>query len=165
MASGPGNSGRYNAGKVGVALHAGAILALLGPALADAEEHVVRTRASQWVPLVLFIQPGDTVIWQGMATHETELIDGMGPEGAPGWKSELDAEGYSVTLEQAGAYIYQCAVHMYAGMAGAIVVGDGEPQNLEAIEAAIPSVEEGRVFVERVIGRMKRELNRRAARR
>ena len=51
----------------------------------SAEEHVIRTRRMQWIPAVLFIQPGDTVIFEGMRSHETMLIEGMGPaKGRPG---------------------------------------------------------------------------------
>jgi hypothetical protein len=96
-----------------------------------------------------------------MSGHETALIDGMGPDGVSVWKSELDEEGFRVTFEEAGAYIYVCDIHMYAGMVGAIVVGDGEPHNLAAIDAAVSEIDTGRVFVERMIARMKRELRRR----
>ncbi len=50
---------------------------------------------------------------------------------------------------------------MNFGMVGAIVVGDGQPQNLAAIDAALPAIEVGRVFVSRIIDRMKRTLSRR----
>lgn len=126
-----------------------------------AEEHIVRTRRTEWVPSVLFIQPGDTVVWLGMRGHETELIEGMGPEGGAQWDSLLDAEGFKVKFDASGAYIYSCDIHMSNGMVGAIVVGDVEPGNLAAIDAALPRVENGRIFVERIIDRMKRELNRR----
>ena len=112
------------------------------------------------MPTVLFIEPGDTVVWRGMSGHEAELIEQMGPEGVSIWKSDLDEEGFSVTFEEEGSYIYTCEIHMNFGMVGAIVVGDGEPHNLAAIEAAVSEVEVGRVFVERVIGRMKRALSR-----
>ena len=129
-----------------------------------AAEHEIDTRANQWVPVVLFVAPGDSIVFRGMSSHETELIEGMGPKGAEPWRSELDAEGFTVTLDVPGAYIYKCHVHMNAGMVGAIVVGDGEPSNLAAIRAALPDVELGRVFVERVVGRLERELRRRRAR-
>jgi hypothetical protein len=74
---------------------------------------------------------------------------------------ELDAEGYSVTLYVEGAYIYTCDVHMSLGMVGAIVVGDAQPRNLAAIDAAVENIDVGRIFVERIIGRMKRALARR----
>lgn len=128
---------------------------------AAAEQHVVRTRRTEWVPAVLFVQPGDTIVWRGMHGHETALVEGMGPPGAEAWKSQLDDEGFSVTLTQAGAYVYSCDIHINGGMVGAIVVGDGPPANLESIDAALSRVQTGRVFVERMIGRMKRALERR----
>jgi plastocyanin len=134
---------------------------ILGAQTASAEEHIVRTRRAEWVPPVLFIQPGDTVVWRGMRTHETALIEGMGPTDATAWRSELDAEGYSVTLHDEGVYIYTCDVHMSLGMVGAIVVGDAQPRNLAAIDAAVENIDVGRIFVERIIGRMKRALARR----
>jgi plastocyanin len=138
-----------------------AALLCAGAAPANAEEHIVRTRRSEWAPSVLFIQPGDTVVWRGMEGHETALIEGMGPPGAEHWKSALDADGFRVSFEQPGAYIYTCDIHMNAGMVGAIVVGDAPPGNLAAIDAAVPGIQTGRVFVERIVARMKRELERR----
>lgn len=134
---------------------------ILGAQTVNAEEHIVRTRRAAWVPPVLFIQPGDTVVWRGMRTHETALLEGMGPTDATAWRSELDAEGFSVTLHEEGAYIYTCDVHMSLGMVGAIVVGDAEPRNLAVIDAAVENIDVGRIFVERIIGRMKRALARR----
>ena len=136
-------------------------LLVFGMPTASAEDHIVRTRRTAWLPDVLFIQPGDTIIWQGMRTHETALMEGMGPMGAEAWASELDAEGFRITLHEEGAYIYTCEVHMGLGMVGAIVVGDAEPYNLAAIDAAVESIDVGHIFVERIIGRMKRALERR----
>jgi len=113
------------------------ILALSIPPL-RAEEHIVRTRRMEWLPSVLFIQPGDTVVWYGMQIHETELIEGMGPDGGTQWDSLIGAEGFKVTFNAPGAYIYSCDVHMNGGMVGAIVVGDVEPSNLAVIDAALP---------------------------
>ena len=138
-----------------------AVFLTAGVQTTSAEEHVVRTRRAEWVPPVLFIQPGDTVVWRGMRTHETALLEGMGPADGSAWRSELDAEGFSVTLHEEGAYIYTCDIHMSLGMVGAIVVGDSEPHNLAAIDAAVENIDVGRIFVERIVGRMKRELARR----
>lgn len=142
-------------------LQIGVLLAASSVLPAQGAEHVIRTRRTEWIPTVLFVQPGDTVTWQEMRGHETALIEGMGPPGAESWDSMLDAEGFSITLTLEGAYIYICDIHINGGMVGAIVVGDGEPSNLDAIDAALSRVEVGHVFVERVIERMKRELRRR----
>lgn len=138
-----------------------ALFAALFIPTANAEEHIVRARRAEWVPSVLFIQPGDTVVWKGMRSHETELITGMGPEGAFAWDSEIDAEDFTVTFDVEGAYIYSCDVHMNFGMVGAIIVGDDPPMNLSSIDAALPSIEVGRQAVRRIIDRVKRALARR----
>jgi len=137
------------------------VLGIVTPALTHAEEHTIRTRRMQWVPDVLFVQPGDTIIWSGMRGHETMLLPGMGPAGGDSWRSELDAEGFRVTLTEMGAYVYSCDIHINGGMVGAIVVGDSMPTNLDAIDAALVNVSNGRIFVERAIGRLKRALARR----
>jgi len=137
------------------------VLGIATPVLAHAEEHTIRTRRMQWVPDVLFVQPGDTIIWSGMRGHETMLLPGMGPAGGDSWRSELDAEGFRVTLTEEGAYVYSCDIHINGGMVGAIVVGDATPANLGAIDAAVANINAGKIFVERAIGRLKRALERR----
>ena len=144
-----------------IAIVSAAISTALIIPTADAEEHIVRARRAEWAPSVLFIQPGDSVIWKGMRSHETELISGMGPEGAFAWDSEIDAEDFTVTFDVEGAYIYSCDVHMNFGMVGAIIVGDGQPTNLASIDAALPAVEVGQQAVRRIIDRVKRALARR----
>jgi len=139
-------------------LRSGVVCLTLCGSPAFAAEHEIRTRANQWSPTVLFIEPGDSVVWVGMTGHETELIEGMGPENAMLWRSELGEEGFRVTFVEPGAYVYKCHVHLSAGMIGAIVVGSGEPPNLAEIDAALEQVEQGRAAVRRVIARMKREL-------
>jgi pseudoazurin len=148
--------------KVAVALCWGASLAAVGVAPAVAREYEIGTRGNQWAPAVLFIAPGDTVVWRGMSGHETELFDGMSPPQADYWMSALGEEGFSVTFSTEGAYIYKCHTHLSAGMVGAIVVGDGPPQNLEAIDAAVRELDVGRAFVQRIVERMKREWRRRS---
>lgn len=121
----------------------------------------MRTRGNQWTPIILFIDAGDSVTWVGMSGHETELIEGMGPENAMLWRSELDEEGFTVTFVEPGAYVYKCHVHLPAGMIGAIVVGEGQPHNLADIDAALLTLGEERAQVERVVARTKRMLARR----
>ena len=133
----------------------------VSPALA--EDHVIATRGSQWNPIVIFIGIGDSVVFAGMASHETELVAGLHPEGAALWGSELDEEGFRVTFDAPGAYIYKCHVHLNAGMVGAIVVGPTEPANLAAIDRAAAALGEERRSVQRVVARMKREIDRRVA--
>lgn len=134
--------------------------AMLG---ASAEEHVVQGVVTQWKPLVLFAQPGDTVKFMNMTGHDTETIEGMIPEGAETWKSAMGAEGFSVTVDKEGAYIYKCNPHITTGMVGAIVVGDANPPaNLAALEENLPNVKVGRNMVNRTIKKMKKALEKKA---
>jgi hypothetical protein len=95
-----------------------------------------------------------------MDGHETELVAGMAPADAATWRSELGEEGFKVRFQHEGVYIYKCHSHLSAGMFGAIVVGDGEPANLAAIEASLAGIEAGRLAIERVVAKLKDELTR-----
>ena len=97
-----------------------------------------------------------------MTGHDTASIEGMIPEGAETWQSKMGEEGYTITVEKEGAYIYKCTPHMSTGMVGAIVVGDGEPANLASLETALPDVKIGRNMVNRTIKKMKKALEKRA---
>lgn len=156
----PDNAWRIRVGNL-LAPHFLAVVLFVCAADAVAAKHEVRTRGNQWIPVVLFVEPGDTVVWVGMEGHETALVEGMGPEDAMLWRSELGEEGFEVTFVLAGAYIYKCHVHLNAGMIGAIVVGGGDPPNIAEIDAAIPQLGDERPFVERTVARMKRALARR----
>ena len=105
------------------------------PSAAQAQQHVVKGVVTQWAPMVLFINPGDQVVFKQMVGHDAETIDGMIPDGAETWKSKLGQEGFAVTLDVPGAYVYKCNPHVSLGMIGVIVVGETPPSNLAAIEA------------------------------
>ncbi len=138
------------------------LLALFAAQNAVAEQLQVKGVVTQWVPLVLFAQPGDTVTFVNMIGHDTEAIEGMMPAGAEGWKSKLGEEAYTITVEKEGAYIYKCNPHISTGMVGAIVVGDGDPANLGDIEKSLPEVKVGRNMVNRAVKKMKKALEKRA---
>ena len=136
-------------------------MALLGLSSgAPAEEHVIKGVITNWVPLVTYAKPGDTLKFMQMAGHDTESIDGMIPEGATKWKAKMGQEGFSVKLEKEGAYIYKCNPHMTTGMVGAVVVGDGEPKNLAALDKSLNDVKLGKNMVARTIKKMKQELQK-----
>lgn len=78
-------------------------------------------------------QPGDTISWKNMSTHNTKSIEV--PEGAQHWEGKLN-EDFHVTLDKPGAYVYECVPHASMGMVGVILVGDGKPANLDAINAS-----------------------------
>lgn len=98
-------------------------------------QHIVKGVVTQWAPLVLFVKPGDQIVFRQMLGHDTETIDGMIPEGAKTWKSKLGAEGFAVSPKVPGIYMYKCNPHVSLGMIGAIAVGDPPYANLAAIEA------------------------------
>ncbi len=136
-----------------------AVLALTASFCVSAEERIIQGVVTQWKPLVLFAQPGDTVRFSGMTGHDTETIDGMIPEGAETWKSKLGEEGFSITVNQEGMYVYKCNPHMSTGMVGVIIVGDTRPPaNLAAIEESLPDVKIGRNMVNRALKKAKKAL-------
>jgi pseudoazurin len=122
-----------------------------------ADEIVVTAKATAFDPMVIFIKPGDTVKWTTMAGHDTASIEGMTPEGAQAWQSKLGEE-FNVVLDKEGAYIYKCTPHVGLGMVGAIVVGEGQPKNLEQIHAH----PENKGMVGRVIKKLDQELKKKS---
>ena len=104
------------------------------------EEHVIAAGATNFTPLHLFVQPGDTVKWTNMTIHNSESMEGLIPEGAKPWKSNIGQE-IAVTLDKEGVYIYMCFPHYANGMIGAIIVG--EASNMEQIETNAKGREKG----------------------
>ena len=142
--------------KIAAALTLG--LGMGANALAD--EHVIKGVITNWVPLVTFAKPGDTIKFMQMAGHDTESVEGMLPAGATPWKSKMGDEGFSITVDKEGAYIYKCNPHMTTGMVGAIVVGDKAPANLAELEGALDSVKLGKNMVARTIKKTKQEIEK-----
>jgi pseudoazurin len=139
------------------------VIVLLSVALTSSwvssEEHIVKGVVTEWKPLVTFAQPGDTVKFMNMIGHDTEALEGMIPEGAEGWKSKLGEEGFSITVDKEGAYIYKCNPHISTGMVGTIVVGDvNPPANLEKIEENLANIKVAKNMVNRAIKKMKKAL-------
>ncbi|MEM8760563.1 MAG: plastocyanin/azurin family copper-binding protein [Pseudomonadota bacterium] len=88
----------------------------------EPETHIVEARGVKFAPMVTFINPGDTVAWERMASHNVETIDEMVPEGQPKVKTELGEE-YFTTFDTVGIVVYKCTPHWGARMGGIIVVG------------------------------------------
>jgi len=110
------------------------MLAISGSGVAaETETHTVEARAVSFDPMVIKIQPGDTVAWTNMTGHNSNSMgdeQGLIPEGGKSWKSQI-GQNYSVTLETEGVYIYKCDPHYAMGMVGAIIVG--EPVNIDEV--------------------------------
>lgn len=112
------------------------------PKSEGAETHVVTAQGLIFEPLVIKINPGDSVSWRNMSTHNSESIDGLIPEGAEKWNSPM-SQNYERTFTQEGIYVYKCTPHIGTGMGGAIIVGN--PVNLEQIKSADVSGAAGRL--------------------
>jgi len=125
-----------------------------------ADEHIIKGVITNWVPQVTYAKPGDTLKFVQMAGHDSQSIDGMIPEGAQPWKAAMGAEGFSVKLDKEGAYIFKCNPHMTTGMVGAVVVGEGAPQNLAALETSAETVKLGKNMVVRTLRKMKEDLKK-----
>jgi len=110
---------------------------------ATAEDHVIAAGATNFTPMHLFVQPGDTVQWKNMTIHDTQSMDGLIPEGAEPWKSNIGQE-LQITVTAEGVYIYKCNPHYPNGMVGAIIVG--EANNMDQIEANAKGREKGVIF-------------------
>ena len=118
------------------------LAALLGsvamPAVAE-QVHVINAQARVFVPDTVYIQPGDTVKFINMISHNSKSVEGLIPEGAESWDSQLGIN-LSLVLEKEGVYGYVCVPHIGFGMVGVIVVG--EPVNIDAaMEHAKTSLE------------------------
>ena len=98
----------------------------------SAQTHVINAEARVFNSDIAYIQPGDTVQWTNMTSHNSVSIDGMIPAGATPWQGQL-GENLQVTLTVAGIYGYYCQPHIGFGMMGVIVVG--KPTNLEEVKA------------------------------
>ena len=109
----------------------------------SAEDHVVNARATSFSPMHLFVKPGDTVQWKNMTIHDTQSMDGLIPDGAEPWKSNIGQE-LKITVTAEGVYIYKCNPHYPNGMVGAIIVG--EASNMDQIEANAKGREKGVIF-------------------
>ncbi len=125
----------------------------------ESEEHIIEGVVTQWRPMITFAKPGDTLRFKNMTGHDTQTIEGMIPEGATPWKSELGEEGYSVTVDKEGAWVYKCNPHITTGMVGVVVVGDARPPaNLETLKANVSNVKVGGNMVKRALRKLDKAL-------
>ena len=109
-----------------------------------AAEHTVQMKNSGkdgimvFEPAILNVEVGDTVHFVPTdVSHNSELIDGLSPEGSVTWKGPLNQK-VSVTIDKEGVYVYKCLPHISLAMVGVIVAG--EPTNLEDIKEKSKSI-------------------------
>ena len=105
-----------------------------------AETHEVMARGVKFDPLFVYVQPGDTVNFSNMASHNVATIDGMIPEGQETIESEL-GENISVTFDTVGIVTYKCEPHWGNRMGGFVVVGTPDDPGA-IIDAYMQSAEE-----------------------
>ena len=99
---------------------------LATPAIASQPtSHVVKARGVKFAPLFLYIDIGDEVQWESMASHNVETIDPMVPEGQEKIFTEL-GENFFTPFTVEGIVMYKCTPHWGNRMGGAIVVGKPE---------------------------------------
>lgn len=120
----------------------GALCFLTGratPVLSQASVSVLAVGV-KFDPLFVFIEPGDTVNWEGMTGHNVESIDAMVPEGQEKFNTTL-GEDVSITFNKPGIVMYKCTPHWGTRMGGGIVVGNPENPTaiIDAYTAAIES--------------------------
>ena len=105
------------------------------PNLVNAEEHVVNAAAREFKPAIIYIQPGDSVKFINMTSHNsvTYLI----PEGGTGWgeKGKLASSSLiTPALNTEGIYGYVCEPHIGFGMVGVVVVGAVSADDIAAMK-------------------------------
>jgi len=107
--------------------HIGIILSALVymlPNLVNAEEHIVNAAAREFKPAIIYVQPGDTVKFTNMTSHNS--VTYLTPEGATGWGEKGKMAGGSFItppIDIEGIYGYVCEPHIGFGMVGVVVVG------------------------------------------
>ena len=114
-----------------------------------AESHTINAEVRAFAPDIIYIQPGDSVGWINMTSHNTVSIEGLIPEGAEPWRGDL-GQNLQLTLEVEGVYAYVCEPHLGFGMVGLIIVG--EPTNLKAVREAALKLEGP---YRRILGKLK----------
>lgn len=106
------------------------------PAFAETYEVGMYTRSDRgpmiYEPDHLTIAPGDSVHFVSVQPgHNAAIIDGMIPQGATPFKSQLGKD-FTVTLTEPGRYGIKCSPHFAMGMVMLIDVGEVAPSDLPA---------------------------------
>ncbi|WP_417535859.1 plastocyanin/azurin family copper-binding protein [Methylophaga sp.] len=104
---------------------------LLISGAAFAKQTTVKAEGTKFDPLIVNVEPGDTVNWANMDIHNVHFM--FQPDGAKDFKSEI-GQNVSREFSKEGIYVYQCDPHIGLGMGGAVVVGHAT--NLDDLKAA-----------------------------
>ena len=132
--------------------------ALWGKAVLSAE-HTINAVGVKFDPIFIYIEPGDTINWEGMAGHNIETIDAMVPEGLEKILSDL-GDNVSVTFESEGIIVYKCTPHWGARLGGIIVVGKPEDPGaiLDAYLAAIENDRAGLLPAKGLLKKVRKDM-------
>lgn len=108
--------------------------ALASPLLAETHEVRMYSRSEAgpmvYEPSFLRIEPGDSVRFlPTQPGHNAATIDGMLPDGAEPFRSQINAD-VTVTLTIPGFYGIKCSPHYAMGMVMVIEVGEGAAREL-----------------------------------
>jgi pseudoazurin len=100
------------------------------------QTYTIHANVTSFVPSVLRINVGDKLAFENMATHNATEMPQYSPEGAEffsGWLSPLGMDFVTPRFNKPGLYFIKCDPHYSMGMVMAVIVGDGEPENLAKI--------------------------------
>ena len=127
-------------------------VAFIMPSLSFAADHQVNAEARVYNPAIVYIQPGDSVHWNNMTSHNS--VTYLTPEGSAGWgeHGKLPGASFSVTPDKPGIYGYACEPHVGFGMVGVVVVGDVSADDVAAAKKKAMDTLEGPF--KRIIGKI-----------
>ncbi len=108
-----------------------------------AAEHTVNAEARVFKPAIIYIQPGDTVNFNNMTSHNAPSY--IVPEGgeAFGERGKFPGGTFNVSPKGTGIYGYVCEPHVGFGMVGVIVVGDVTADDVAAAKKQAMDTLEG----------------------
>ena len=130
------------------------MVSFIMPGLSVAAEVIVNAQTRIFKPDIVYIQPGDTVRWTNMTSHNA--VTYILPEGAEGFgeKGKLPGGSFSATIDQEGIFGYVCEPHIGFGMVGVVVVGSVTQEMIDAaVKDAMDNLEGP---LRRLIGKLKK---------
>ncbi len=130
------------------------ILPFVMPDISFAAEVTVNAQTRIFKADIVYIQPGDTVRWTNMTSHNA--VTYIVPDGAEGFgeKGKLPGGSFSASIDKEGIYGYICEPHIGFGMVGVVVVGKVTQEMIDAaVKKAIDTLEGP---FRRLIGKLKK---------